>query len=280
VWTYVPWDLNNARPYWTRTLAPDQPITGTTREARVFTIYDDAVKTIFDVRVNERAGQKPTWSVLATRIWDHPALRARLLAKLEAALQTTFTPEHVGPYLDALWAIAGPEILADPFVERAKAETEPARLVSWVRSRRANLLGKLPALRAHGAGPRVVNEIGLPTATEPGYVELYNRGDTKLDLSGARVTDELRVPAKCALPAGTVVPAHGHLLLVADGAPPNLPFTISVGGGELGVFAPGTIHDPYDLVYFGPRASGSAYGRTSDGAEAWGNVPRTPGAPN
>ena len=181
-------------------VAPDQPITGTTRDARVFTIYDDAVKAIFDERVLEREGQRPTWSVLATRIWDHPALRLRLLAKLEAALQTTFTPERIGPYLDALWAVAGPEILADPYVERAKAETEPARLVSWVRARRAYLVGRLSTLRAHGSGPLVVNEVGLPTATEPGYVELHNRGDTDLDLSRVHVTDDLRFPAKYALP--------------------------------------------------------------------------------
>ncbi|WP_277957292.1 MULTISPECIES: CotH kinase family protein [Anaeromyxobacter] len=298
VWTYVPWDLNNAQPYWSRDLSAGAPLGGVWREAQIFSIYDDAVKRIYDVRVNERAGQKPTWSVLATRVWDHPALRARLLARLESALQGVFTPERVGPYLDALWAAVGPEILGDPFVDAARAATEPARLLAFVRDRRSVLLSRLPALRAHGSGPLVVNELGLPGATGPGYVELYNRGDADLDLSGAQVTDDLRVPAKYALPAGTVLPGHGHLVLVADGTPwpppppdpalppdptagpPHLPFVLSTSGGELGVFPAGTIHAPYDLVYFGPRASGSAYGRTSDGAETFANVARTPGAAN
>lgn len=292
VWTYVPWDLNNAQPYWSRDIPANAPLGGVWREPRIFSIYDDAVKRIYDVRVTERDGQKPTWSVLATRIWDHPALRARLLAKLEGALQTTFTPEHVGSYLDALWAIAGPEILADPFVIDACAGTLPNRLAEFVASRREQLLGRLPALRTHGSGALLVNEIGLPADGAPGYVELYNRGGVDLDLSRFQVTDDLRVPAKYALPAGAMLPAGGHLLLVADGtpsdpaaawepaAPPRLPFVLSIAGGELGVFAPEAVHAPRDLVYFGPRAPGGAYGRTSDGAEAWANVPRTPGAAN
>ncbi|WP_242345268.1 CotH kinase family protein [Anaeromyxobacter terrae] len=290
LWTYVPWDLNNAQPYWSRDLPASSPLGGVWREPQIFSIYDDAVRRIYDVRVNERVGQRPTWSVLATRIWDHPALRARLLAKLDSALQGVFTPERVGPYLEALWAVVGPEIVQDPFVDATCAETEPARLVRFVHDRREILLQRLPALRAHGSGPLVVNEIGIPGDAEAGYVELYNRGSTDLDLSGAQVTDDLRVPAKYALPAGTVLPAHGHLVLVADGTPwappgpaaepPHLPFVLSTSGGELGVFPPAAVHAPYDLVYFGPRASGSAYGRTSDGTETFGDVARTPGTAN
>jgi spore coat protein H len=292
VWTYVPWDLNNSQAYWSRDIAANAPLGGVWREAQIFSIYDDAVRRIYDVRVTERPGQKPTWSVLATRVWDHPALRARLLAKLEAALAGPFTPERVGPYVEALWAAVGAEIVTDPFVDATRAETVPSRLVTFVRDRRNVLLGRLPRLRAHGSEPLVVNELGMPGGTEPGYVELYNRGDVALDLSGAHVTDDLRVPGKYALPEGTTIPPRGHLLLVADGTPwpPSagapagvplrLPFVLSPAGGELGVFAPGTLHAPYDLVYFGPRVEGGAYGRTDDGVEAWSDLARTPGAPN
>ncbi len=300
VWTYVPWDLNNAQPYWSRDLPANAPLGGVWREPRIFSIYDDAVRTIYERRLTERAGQRPTWSVLTTRIWDHPGLRARLLAKLDAALQGVFTEARIRPYLAALWTTVKPEILGDPFVIDACAETLPNRLAEFVASRREVLLRRMPTLRAHGSGPLVVNELGLATATEPGYVELHNRGDVDLDLSGFHVTDDLRVPAKYALPVGTVLPARGHLVLVADGTPwsppqaepsppkeapaapqpPHLPFLVPSAGGELGVFAPGAVHAPSDLVYFGPRPPGGAYGRASDGAEAWADVARTPGAAN
>jgi spore coat protein H len=292
LWTYVPWDLNNAQPYWSRDIAANAPLGGVWREPRIFSIYDDAVKMIYERRLEEREGQKPTWSVLNTRIWDHPGLRARLLAKLDSALQGVFTEERVRPYLEALWTAVGPEILDDPFVIDACAETVPNRLAEFVASRREQLRGRLPTLGTHGSGALVVNEIGLPADGAPGYVELFNRGGVDLDLSRFQVTDDLRVPAKYTLPAGAILPAGGHLLLVADGtpfdpaapwdpaAPARLPFVLSIAGGELGLFAPATIHAPHDLVYFGPRAPGGAYGRTSDGAEAWGNVPRTPGAAN
>ena len=183
VWTYVPWDLNNAQPYWSRDIPANAPLGGVWREPRIFSIYDDAVKMIYERRLTEREGQKPTWSVLTTRIWDHPGLRARLLAKLDSALQGVFTEERIRPYLEALWMAVGPEILDDPFVIDACAKTVPNRLAEFVASRREQLLGRMPTLRTHGSGALLVNEIGLPADGAPGYVELYNRGGVDLDLS-------------------------------------------------------------------------------------------------
>ena len=61
--------------------------------------------------------------------------------------------------------------------------------------------------------------------------------------------------------------------------PGDLPFEPSLAGGEIGVFRSGTVHDPLDVVYFGPHAGGRAYGRAPDGAERFTEPDPTPGVP-
>ena len=53
------------------------------------------------------------------------------------------------------------------------------------------------------------------------WVELYNAGDTAVDVGGMHLTDDLAQPTKWQIPAGapalTTIPAHGYLLIWADG---------------------------------------------------------------
>lgn len=280
-WTWVPWDLNNMLPVRHRDTTEADPPRGVTRDPRVFTAYDPWVDRIYRARLLENPWQRPTWGVLATRLWDVPETRERIVGWIEAALAGPFSEESAAAHLSRLWGVAGEAILADPYVVPDLAATAPAYLARFVAERRAFLLGSLAALRAHGEGPLVVNEIGFASADGPGYVELFNRGDVPIDLGGLSITDELRTPDRHALPAGLTVPAHGHRVLVADGSvePGHLPFEPSPAGGELGVFRGGTVHDPLDVVYFGPHAAGRAYGRAPDGAERFAEAAPTPGMP-
>jgi spore coat protein H len=271
VWTYVPWDLNNARMLYWRIWDVDQtpPLQ---HAAFPFTANDPWVQRIWEQRVAQRPTQRPTWSVLATRVWDRPALRERLLAKLEAALAGPFSEEQASAHVDALWRVVGPELDKDPYVSREHAARARGYLKSYVRGRRAYLQKQLATLRAHGSGPLVIREV---SAGSRGYVEVLNRGPQELSLQGHVVTDDLRAPRKYPLPPLTLRPGQS-LRLIADGNTEagltHLPFTLSRAGGEVGLFDGTRMYGPLDTVYYGPLPSGTVYSRKgtwSDDFERW-----------
>ncbi|HEX8440072.1 CotH kinase family protein, partial [Archangium sp.] len=192
VWTYVPWDLNNARMLYWRTWEADLP-PYTKHEPRLFSLYDPTVQSTWQQRVAQKTSQRPTWSVLNTRLWDRPALRERLLAKLEAAMAGPFTEEQAGAHIDALWRVVGPELEKDPYVSREHVSRARSFLKDYVRGRRTYLRKLLATLRAHGSGPLVLREV---SAGSRGYIEVLNRGTQPLNLQGYGVTNDLREPSK------------------------------------------------------------------------------------
>ncbi|WP_163991923.1 CotH kinase family protein [Pyxidicoccus caerfyrddinensis] len=262
-WTYVPWDLNNARMLYWRTRSPEAgPVVD--RWPQSFTLYDPEVQDLFETRVAARPEQRPTWSVLATRVWDRPALRARVLAKLEAALAGPFSEEQALAHIDALWTVVEPELKNDPYASAEHVQRARRFLQDYVRGRRGYLAKELEALRAHGGGPLVIREV---TTGGAGYVELYNRGTQALELGSYEVTNDLRATARHRLEAGTLGPGQAVRL--------HPPFTLSSDGGEVGVFdgarrseATGrpVLHGPEDAVWYGPLPAGTVYGRKSGGA--------------
>ncbi len=282
-WQYQPWDLNNAQMFSWRTWAPtDPPITN--RWPQSFSLYDPWVQRNFETRVASRPAQKPTWNVLNTRIWDRPALRARMLAKLEAALAGPFAEGRAEAHIASLWALAKPEMERDPYASPAHVARAHDFLVTYVRARRAFLLKTLQDLKAHGGGPLVIQAV---TTGSTGYVELYNRGTSSISLQGYELTNDLRATTRARL-SGLTVGAGQVLRLVADGnpaaGPTHLPFTLSTGGGELGLFngnlrsAAGRplYYAPEDALYYGPLASGTEYGRKTLGSEDFERRPRKP----
>lgn len=269
-WTYVPWDLNNARLlFWRTWSANDPPITNQSPQA--FSLYDPFVQTMWEARQ-----QRPTWNVLNSRIWDRPALRARLIAKLEAALNGPFTEAKANAHIDALWKRLGPELAKDPYVSTAHMSKAVTFLKQYVRARRSHLQRTLAQLKAHGGGPLVIREVA---AGGTGYVELYNRGTEALDLGRYAVTNDLRSPHLYRLPAGLVLEPSQSLRLMADGSvePGHLPFLLSEAGGEVGVFdatrmstsktPKPLMYGPEDALWFGPLSADTVYGRTTPDSE-------------
>ncbi len=267
-WVYVPWDLNNAQMFFWRAL-PLSEAPPTRRHPMAFTAYDPNVQVIYETRLKENARQRPTWSVLATRVWDRPALRARILDKLEQALGSAFAQAPASEHAAALDAFAREPRAADPFVDQPHAQAALAYLRSYLDGRRAYLLSQLPALRAHGGGPLVVNELGFDAAGG-GYVELFNRGTAPVALSAWCLTDDLRTPHRLPL-SGTLAPGARQVVRL-DG--------LSTAGGEVGIFPADKVYGPADLVFYGPHSAGTAYGRTLDGSETFRSLPQTPGGPN
>jgi len=131
----------------------------------------------------------------------------------------------------------------------------------------------------------------------PDWIEIYNTGDTPIDMGGWYATDDLEDMAKYQLPADnpglTTVPAHGYLILVCDGTGEGLhtSFKLSSGGEAVGISEDGaTITEGYTYCDTGcdlpnPPTDFSA-GRNGDGEASWvifdpgTATPPTPGAAN
>lgn len=104
------------------------------------------------------------------------------------------------------------------------------------------------------------------------WIELYNPGNSPVNLSDWSLSDTPSTPRLAVLPPGTVIPAHGFLLLWADDAPeqgsataPHLAFKLSKDGDAIRLYAPDT--RLIDSVSFGAQATDLSEGRYRDGGE-------------
>lgn len=80
----------------------------------------------------------------------------------------------------------------------------------------------------------------------PDWFEVYNTGDTPIDMGGWYVTDNLEDPLQYQLPTDqpelTTVPPHGFILLICDGLEDGLHtnFKLSGSGESIGISKDGT----------------------------------------
>ena len=108
--------------------------------------------------------------------------------------------------------------------------------------------------------------------TDPDYganadwIELYNAGQTDVNLGGWSVTDNLDKPQKHIFPDGITIKAGGYLLIWCDdlGTGLHAGFKLSADGEEVGLFdASGNM---VDSMSFGPQYGDISYGRSRDNA--------------
>jgi len=126
----------------------------------------------------------------------------------------------------------------------------------------------------------VINEVlasNSSTASDPqaqydDWIELYNVGESAVDLAGCYLTDDLTRPTKWRIPTGnpaatTIAPA-GYLLIWADGdiEDPGLHagFKLNEEGEEIALFAADGL-TMIDGFSFGPQYTDVSYGRYPDG---------------
>ena len=155
-------------------------------------------------------------------------------------------------------------------------------------------------------GPVIINEwmadnaapAGFPDPVDGRYqdwFELFNPNDVPVDLSGSFLTDSFAVPNRWQIPANTVIPPRGFLLVWADGDTTqnglgtngdlHAVFQLSLGGEAIGLYSPDLV--PQHLVTFPRQTQNISQGLFPDGdtnnASLMGNwTPRTPnqlGAP-
>lgn len=125
-----------------------------------------------------------------------------------------------------------------------------------------------------------------PPDTQLDWVEFHNDGAAAVLLDGWQLSDELGDPAKWIFPAGTQIPAGGHLLVVCDGADITAPasggylhanFKLNAGGETL------TLRNQFGAVLqqiaVPALPATQSYGRAGGGQYALFGTP-TPLAPN
>ena len=120
------------------------------------------------------------------------------------------------------------------------------------------------------------------------WIELYNAGSVPVDLAGHFLTDEIENPDKwqfpLGIPASTVLPAGGFMLLWADEQTgegwDHVTFRLGADGEHIALRSP----DGYtvlDSIYPGPSWPDLSRGRFTDGGLPWVTfVSTTPGASN
>ncbi|MBM3846364.1 MAG: hypothetical protein FJ405_08770 [Verrucomicrobia bacterium] len=111
----------------------------------------------------------------------------------------------------------------------------------------------------------------VPPAADD-WFELFNPGRTDADLGGYYLTDSSQNRTQFRIPAGTIIPAGGYLLVWADNSPGqnstnsadlHVNFQLARGGEELGLY--GADGEVIDLVRFGTQTNNISEGRIPDG---------------
>ena len=116
------------------------------------------------------------------------------------------------------------------------------------------------------------------------WIELHNRGNAAVDLSGLGLADQLGEATPWPIPAGTSLAPGESLLIWADEDPLDGPmhadFKLSTGGEEVVLYATDGI-TVLDFVVFGAQEADVSTLRLHDGEELWVTSPdTTPGASN
>jgi hypothetical protein len=113
------------------------------------------------------------------------------------------------------------------------------------------------------------------------WIELYNTGNTAVNLDGYFITDNLNRPEKWELTGNITIPSHGFLLIWADGDSIGVhtPFKLAQEGEEIGIFSPSL--DLIDSITFSAQFTDISFGRQTNGSSSWGFFPDpTPGSSN
>jgi hypothetical protein len=133
-------------------------------------------------------------------------------------------------------------------------------------------------------GDAALNEmLALSSDGSSDWVELYNEGELEMDLEGWAITDHHGLVDPYVFEQGTVVPAEGFLVLLADGEDRvgeniHLSFRLAVAGETLTLLdEAGEVHDE---VTFPELAAGSSWAAVPDGGDDWEVARPTPGESN
>jgi len=114
--------------------------------------------------------------------------------------------------------------------------------------------------------------IADPQGDYDDWIEIYNFGNTPIDIGGMYLTDDLNEPTKWQVPdnSSITVMAHDYLLVWADNdiadGPLHVGFSLSKDGEQIGLFASDGI-TLVDAIIFGEQITNISYGRYPDAGD-------------
>ena len=113
------------------------------------------------------------------------------------------------------------------------------------------------------------------------WIELYNAGDTPIELGGMFLKDDFASSDKWTFPSGAMIPPKSFFIIWADGLDQenHASFKLSKGGEQIGLYYPdGAV---IDTISFDKQVDDISFGRFPDGADEWQFfIDPTCGAPN
>jgi hypothetical protein len=120
-----------------------------------------------------------------------------------------------------------------------------------------------------------INEILTSGSDSSDWIELYNPTNGAMDLSGFYLSDTFVQPLKWAFPEGTVIPAKGYLVVLANGDDEGLEAGFRLGDDEEVILTtPGGTTEIDAVDYLSNDVpEGFSYGRSPDGSEVWMTFP-------
>ncbi|MDY0081792.1 MAG: CotH kinase family protein [Ignavibacteriaceae bacterium] len=113
------------------------------------------------------------------------------------------------------------------------------------------------------------------------WIEIYNSGNTAVNLKDYYITDNLSQPQKFRIQSDLFIEANDYVLIWADDANTgnHTNFKLSADGESIGLYSP-ALH-LIDAVTFGVQQTDVSFGRFPDGTNNWYKFsPATPGSEN
>ena len=176
----------------------------------------------------------------------------------------------------------------------ARSAAAPGAAVFFPAAGEAGPLSFRVRPREASESPVIINELMAsnqssirdPQGQRDDWIELFNRSEGAVDLSGMFLSDRPDNPRKWSFPPGTVIPAGGYLVVWADEDVNDSPglhagFKLSADGEQvLLVDTDARFNALLDSVTFGPLGPDVAIGRTTEFPDRFLPVPPTPGAAN
>jgi hypothetical protein len=131
-------------------------------------------------------------------------------------------------------------------------------------------LFSLISFSAYAGESVVINEIfAQGKGKRPDWIELYNQGNTPIDLGGYTLTDSRKNPSKWTIPESTIIRSHDFVLFFADkkNFENHTNFKLDAGGEFVGLYDPsGKCIDSF--AYTNLPQPGS-WRRFPDGGKTW-----------
>ncbi|HZA14678.1 MAG TPA: CotH kinase family protein, partial [Myxococcaceae bacterium] len=254
-WYYVPWDLNNSDArFWPTYGLEMSPIFHYPLWA--FTLMNPWIDLRVDVRSKVYADYQPAFCNLRTRIALNPELRERLLAYTEEARAKLLDPAVLHARVDQMYALIEPHAKSDPYLNQEAFRRGKEFVKGFISKRYEFVKSEVDRIRGKKHG--LVIERFDPAG---GWLELANRGNAPVSLSGMVLTTYLRnglaprnVPAISLAPGSTVRLTAAQL---------GMSFPAQ---GEFGLFNGLRYSGAIDALFYGPLPSGKHYARSPSGA--------------